>query len=224
MLCDEASLPQLADGVGYKRRSIRGQNLDRAGLASHHMKLMGSLSEPRTVEELANQVSWETDEMRRVLHGFELAELVEQKPIRDTSRVVGITSDQNLAQRLAGTFEAQSDSITGKLLRDWLALDLLMRRNRPDVLIVDLNDSSAIGHLQKMKSGPTNKLAGLKLVGVLPEGVPVDNESSTNLGVTLLTAEFDDAQLIDAISVAEASPASAPANGDAMAPTANQTV
>ncbi len=224
MLCDESSLPQLADGVGYKRRSIRGQNLDRAGLASHHMKLMGSLSEPRTVEELANQVSWETDEMRRVLHGFELAELVEQKPIRDTSRVVGITSDQNLAQRLAGTFEAQSDSITGKLLRDWLALDLLMRRNRPDVLIVDLNDSSAIGHLQKMKSGPTNKLAGLKLVGVLPEGVPVDNESSTNLGVTLLTAEFDDAQLIDAISVAEASPASAPANGDAMAPTANQTV
>ena len=77
-----------------------------------------------------------------------------------------------------------------------------------------------------MKAGPTNKLAGLKLVGVLPEGVPVDNESSTNLGVTLLPAEFDDAQLIDAISVAEASPAAAPTSGDAATPVteANQSV
>lgn len=226
LICDESSLPQLSDETGYKRRSIRGQNLDRAGLASHHMKLMGSLSEPRTADELASQLSWDADEMRRVLHGFELAELVEQQAIRDTSRVVGITSDQELAKRLAGTFESQSDSITGKLLRDWLALELLLRRNRPDVLIVDLKDSSAIGHLQKMKAGPTNKLAGLKLVGVLPEGVPVDNESSTNLGVTLLPADFDDAQLIDAISVAEASPAAAPTSGDAATPVteANQSV
>ena len=215
LVCDESSLPQLVDGIGYKRRSIRGQNLDRAGLASHHMKLMGSLSEPRTVAELASQMSWEADEMRRVLHGFELAELVEKQTIRDTSRVVGITSDQKLAQRLAGTFEAQSDSITGKLLRDWLALELLLRRNRPDVLIVDLKDSSAIGHLQKLKTGPTNKLAGLKLVGVLPEGVPADSESSKNLGVTLLTADFDDTQLIDAISVAEATSIGAPTSGDA---------
>lgn len=215
MICDESTLPQLSDTSGYKRRSIRGQNLDRAGLASHHMKLMGSLSEARTVNDLANQVGWEADEMRRVLHGFELAELVECQTIRDTSRVVAITSDQELAQRLAGTFSSQSESITGKLLRDWLALDLLLRRNRPDVLIVDLKDDTAIGHLQKMKSGPTNKLAGLKLVGVLPDGVSADNnESSGSLGVTLLAAQFDDAQLIDAISMAQVSPGAA-VRGDA---------
>lgn len=226
LICDESSLPQLSDGTGYKRRSIRGQNLDRAGLASHHMKLMGSLAEPRTAEELANQLSWDADEMRRVLHGFELAELVEQQAVRNTSRVVGITSDQELAQRLAGTFESQSDSITGKLLRDWLALELLLRRNRPDVLIVDLKDNTAIGHLQKMKEGTTNKLAGLKLVGVLPQGVSLDNESSSNLGVTMLSAEFDDAQLIDAISVAEASPVAGSASDAAAAPVsaANQSV
>ena len=78
-----------------------------------------------------------------------------------------------------------------------------------------------------MKSGPTNKLAGLKLVGVLPEGVSADSQSSENLGVTLLTAQFDDAQLIDAISVAEISPQSGPAssgNGNLPAAEAGQTV
>jgi len=224
MICDESTLPKLSDDTGYKRRSIRGQNLDRAGLASHHMKLMGSLSDPRTVDDLASQLNWETDEMRRVLHGFELAELVECQPIRDTSRVIAVTSDQDLAQRLAGTFESQSDSITGKLLRDWLALDLMLRRNRPDVLIVDLKDSAAIGHLQKMRSGPNNKLAGLKLVGVLPKGVPADNESPASLGVTLLTADFDDAQLIDAISATQASPVVTAKVGDAPTAVANQSI
>ena len=153
MNCDELTLPELSDNSGYKRRSLRGQNLDRAGLASHHMKLMGSLSDARTVQELADQMGWEADEMRRVLHGFELAELVAHQSIRQTSRVVGITSDQVLAQRLADTFNAQAESITGKLLRDWLALDLLLRRNRPNVLIVDLKDDTAIVNLQKLKSG-----------------------------------------------------------------------
>lgn len=205
LICDESTLPALSESAGFKRRSIRGQNLDRAGLASHHMKLMGSLAEARTISDLAGQLGWEQDEMRRVLHGFELAELIECQTIRETSRVVGITSDQALAQRLAGAFEAQSESITGKLLRDWLALELLLRRNRPHVLMVDLKDDTAIGHLQKLKSGPTNKLAGLKLVGVLPAGVPADSESSSNLGVTLLPADFDDAQLAEAISVAPVS-------------------
>ena len=78
LICDESELPAFRDDAAHVRKAIRGQNLDRAGLSSRHMKLMGMLAKPVTAEQIANQLGWPVEEVRRVLHGFELAELVEQ--------------------------------------------------------------------------------------------------------------------------------------------------
>ncbi len=76
--CETAdSLSELGDS--YVRRAIRGQNLDRAGLAARHMKVLNTLSEPKSSGELAETLGWDIDEVRQVLSGFVMAELVEQR-------------------------------------------------------------------------------------------------------------------------------------------------
>ena len=73
----EEELPESPPERLYVRRAIRGQNLDRAGLSPQHQKILSSLGEPRSLTELAEQMAWETDEVRRVLYGLWLADLVE---------------------------------------------------------------------------------------------------------------------------------------------------
>ena len=86
LMMEQDQLPELRPDVGFARKAIRGQNLDRAGLSSRHMQLMSQLSEPKTVAQLTKQLGWPEEETRRVLHGFELADLIEQRSLQKDSR------------------------------------------------------------------------------------------------------------------------------------------
>jgi hypothetical protein len=77
--CNEAELPAGESDRVYVRGAPRGQNLDRAGVAAKHLKLLNVLTERRSANQLAEKLGWSCDEARRVLHAFVFGRTTDQE-------------------------------------------------------------------------------------------------------------------------------------------------
>lgn len=195
LICDANELPTCSESSGYVRKAIRGQNLDRAGLSSRHMRMMNLLSEPVSVPQMAKQLGWPEEEVQRVVHGFELAELVEPCQTANTTKVFGVITDSQLGHDIGSFLKTNRQEVSGRIVRDWLALKLLLKRRRPDVLLIELNEDSA--GLQEFIADTGTMLDGVKLVGLhgsaaLPAETPAGFQA-------VLENEFSEQQLRDAI-------------------------
>lgn len=166
----DASLAQPGiDGeekVEYARKSIRGQNLDRAGLSGLHMKLLSSLNNPMTATELSAQSGCTVDEVQRVMRGFELAELVSRQPRCQQQNVIVVCGDAERAHHVNQFLQANRNSIQGRVVRDALAVKLLLRRSKPDVLLFDLDQASQLALCKQVQSEFRGQLAGAKWLGM----------------------------------------------------------
>jgi CheY-like chemotaxis protein len=197
LICDEQELPSWEEGTGYVRKSIRGQNLDRAGLSSRHMGLMSLMSEPISVSQMAQQLGWPVEEVQRVAHGFELAELVERCQITNTVKVFSVISESQLGRKLGSFFQANRQELTGKVVRDWLGLKLLLRRSRPDVLMVELQEDMT--QLQKLFDEPANLLENVRIIGFSGADSDDDQRELPETIHSTMSVDFDDQQLRKAI-------------------------
>lgn len=194
LICEASELPTIEGG--YVRKAIRGQNLDRAGLASRHMKLMNLVSKPVSVEQLSQQLGWPEEETKRVLHGFELAELVEPSQVVNTIAVCGLVTDAELGQKVGFLFRKNQQDLTGKFARDWLALRLLLRRNRPKVLLVELGKDS--DQLEQLLDESASSLEGVRTIGI--QSADWSGDTSVPAGIhVVLQHGCSEQQLLDAI-------------------------
>lgn len=137
--CQPHDLAEDTPETYYGRRAIRGQNLDRAGLSAHHMRVLSSVSEPLTAEGLAQKLGADVDETRRVLQGLSLAELVDRQIGGKSRSIVVLDSDASAARSLRQKLDEQGNRYSVKIVRDQLAVQLLVKRSRPDALIVPLD-------------------------------------------------------------------------------------
>ncbi|WP_164101963.1 response regulator [Candidatus Laterigemmans baculatus] len=171
---DPAGLPVEASETTFVRRAIRGQNLDRAGLAPRHMKILGLLSEPRTVAELAGLLQWEPLEVRQVLNGFEQAELVQTAARSEGARVVVFESDPRIAQHLRTVLAETATGSQFKVVRDRLALQLFLKRARPEVLVFAAEDSEACTQMRELLAAAADRLSDAKYVLITTEAAARD--------------------------------------------------
>lgn len=199
MVCEEEQLPHCEAGAGYVRKPIRGQSMDRAGLSSRHMRLLSVLSEPVSLNDLASKLDWPVDEVRRVAHGFELADLVEQSKTSKTKKIFGVFSDVELGRKVHDFVRANKQDVSGKLVRDWLALRLLFRRSRPEVLVFEVNEDLSM--LEKLVHDPAKPLSGVKVVGI---GHWENDTDPAELGIDLvLPKDFQEQQLLDILQAGQ---------------------
>ena len=161
LLCDVDDVPKHDDSVGFVRKNVRGQNLDRAGLSSRHMRLMNVIAEPTNITQITSQLEWPEDEVRRVLYGFEMAELVEQKAITNTMRVFGVAVKPEIKENVSHFFKANQDKLDGRVVRDLLALRLLLRRSKPEALVLEVTED-VVNFVEENHKD----LAGIKLIGL----------------------------------------------------------
>ncbi len=150
----------------YVRQSQRGQNLDRAGLAAQHMKLLNTLSAPCTIDELAQKTEIPLGELRCVLQGFVRADVVVRQAKHNLRTVIAITDDIARTQHLNDLFKAHADQLSGKVVRDVLAVRLLLRRVRPDLLLFDLDGEKARQTLATLTSEDPVELRQSRWCGI----------------------------------------------------------
>ena len=154
---DADRLPCASADTVFVRQPIRGQNLDRAGLAAQQARILGKLTAPRTLKELADDLKWDAPEVRRVLFGLELAQLVAREGEKSRRDVVLFEHDLDVADRLNNTLKSSQD-YSVKVVHDATAFQLLVKRANPDAIVVDLTSSEShalVEHLKQDVSGST---------------------------------------------------------------------
>ena len=143
LICDDDQLPP-AEDVSFVRKAIRGQNLDRAGLAAKHQKIVGLLAEPHSLSQISQKLGWEESEAVRVLYALTKAELVEAKRVVAQPTVVLFEPDANHAQQMRDELERADTRFNVKVAREKLALQLLLKKNIPDALVLPAGNTPPI--------------------------------------------------------------------------------
>ena len=167
-LSDSELGPENANDV-YSRKTIRGQNLDRAGLSARHMKVLNLLAEPVSTSELAERLGWERDEARRVLHGLLAAGVLEKKTATLVSKFVLYEPTTAIASQVRSEIQQHQGDFLGKVVRDSLTLQLLVKRAKPDVVFFSIEDLAACESIREMASADNNIYANTRRVVLLPE-------------------------------------------------------
>jgi CheY-like chemotaxis protein len=155
------------DNSLYVRRAIRGQNLDRAGLNARHMKVLNVLSDPKDTGELTEALGWNGDEVRQVLSGFVMAELVEQRQNAVAGQFVVFEPNSVAAQSLRASLEDSDNRYAGKVVRDKLALQLVLKRAVPHTLVFDGDEQSSCELIKQLFNTPGAKSAKVKRIAVV---------------------------------------------------------
>lgn len=151
----------------YVRRAIRGQNLDRAGLSAKHMKVLNVLSEPKDTVELAEELGWDATEVRQVLDGFLLAELVEKRTQVIAGQFIVFEPNPSAAQSLRSSLDASDHRYAGKVVRDKLALQLVLKRAIPHTIIFAGDDATACQLMSKLFATANTKAAKIKRLAII---------------------------------------------------------
>lgn len=92
LICHKDELPTFDVSEGFVRKEIRGQSLDSAGVSGRHVKFMSAVSEPVNTSEVSQQLRWSEEEVIRVAHGFEMADLIECVTLCDKPEVTDVTT------------------------------------------------------------------------------------------------------------------------------------
>ncbi|MFQ5730751.1 MAG: response regulator [Planctomycetaceae bacterium] len=164
--CDESELPEETEQTVYSRSAVRGQNLDRAGLDANDMKVLGQLGEPATSQALAERLRRDHSEIRRVLYGMALAELVEMQDREDAHVVYALEHEPKGAQTLRGFLAGGSDAFSGRVVRDQLGLQLLLKRNKPDAILLAVDSDEYRELATKLKSQSGKDLEGVRWIAI----------------------------------------------------------
>ena len=208
--CEESALPEQSPQTAYGRSAIRGQNLDRAGLTAKHMKILSKISEPLTVNEIAGQVGFGELEVRRVLHGMQLAELVERQERLETRSVVALEHDAEGGQILRSLLSAGARGYSGRVVRDQLGMQLLMKRSRPDVVLIaqDSEDFQKVAEQTREDDGPLG--VRVPWVAILPKDDSGRYDEIARKFDAVLHRPFNQQQVVDVLNTLDGGAAPQP--------------
>ena len=180
--CDESELPKYESNVGFVRRAIRGQNLDRTGLASEHMQLMKYLNEPMGIEEISSRLKVSTTEATQVIHGFEMAELIEKKVVSSKSKAFFVTTDGDYRQKMTQEMADLDAELEFSAVSDLFALGLLLRKEKPSSIVVDISKTFDEEKIRKFWEGRKDDLTETAFVAITGEDQSVEADQLNECG------------------------------------------
>ncbi len=128
------------------------------------------LADPKDSAELTEALGWNRDEVRQVLSGFVLAELVEQRHNAVAGQFVVFEPNSVAAQSLRTSLEDSDNRYAGKVVRDKLALQLVLKRAVPHTLVFDADEQSSCDLMKQLFNTPNAKAAKVKRIAVVNTG------------------------------------------------------
>jgi CheY-like chemotaxis protein len=176
VLCDMPELPSGSDQAVFVRRMFRGQNLDRAGVPAQQMKLLSLLGKPQSMADLVRELKWDQEEVQRMLFALMLADFVEMKSKTRTRHVVVYEANAAAAQRLREFHEGNAERYRIRVVKDRLALQMVLKREQPNVLVFSLDDDDAAQLYRELRQSEQESLADAKWIGIVPPASESDEQ------------------------------------------------
>lgn len=174
--CGHEQSGQSGDSLGWIRRALRGQNLDRSGLNAKHLQLLSHIGQDAVAtSSLAAKVELPVQEVQRVLEGLSLADWVVSKKIASGIFVVVLESDAEGAALIKDLLEDESEDWNGKVVRDSFGLQLMLNRNTADLLLVELSGEKELNLPEFMREKASVFIETGRLISILPAGSEVDS-------------------------------------------------
>jgi hypothetical protein len=131
-----------------------------------------------------------------------LAELVESQAQGRVRHVLAVESDFTGAQLLRGLLTEGASAYTGRVVRDRLALQLVLRRTSPDVILVALDCEESCKLAVELNQA--DKLGPVKWIGIGVHEAEAD-DLSARVGLPLssvITRPYSLEQVVSALDAA----------------------
>ncbi|RUL82000.1 response regulator [Tautonia sociabilis] len=161
--CDPTTDPDAFAPIAFARQTPRGGNLDRAGLSPAEMKaytlLDGSIPLAVAAEQLGMTVAAAAD----IVRGLELAGLLERRAAATGAAVLVVDDDPEAARQVQATLGPEGMGCLLKIVRDKVGAQLLLRRQRFDLVIIALDRPELDGLLRSCREHcpPSTRFVGL---------------------------------------------------------------
>lgn len=147
---NESEVPDPLPHATFARLPIRGQNLDRTGLSAQDAMVLGQLSTGKTLIDIAQAVGRDPIDVRKVLYGLELAELIActGTQAKATTNVLVYEANSEIANKINKAF-TESEAYDVTVVNDATAAKLIARRTVPAVIVVDASNDDVFQELRE---------------------------------------------------------------------------
>jgi DNA-binding response OmpR family regulator len=147
----------------YARRSHRGANLDRAGLAPAELKALALLDGSLDMAEVAQRSGLELTEAVDLIRGLEIVGLVERRGAEAASSILLFDEDPEEVKMVTSVLGPAGLGCVVKAVRDRVGAQLLLRRGSFDLMLLDLDrpDQEAFVRSWREQAPATTRLVGL---------------------------------------------------------------
>ncbi|QDV35811.1 response regulator [Tautonia plasticadhaerens] len=137
--CDPAGDADASAPAVFARQAPRGGNLDRTGLSPAEMKAYALFDGSMPLAEVAAQAGLPVGAAADVARGLELAGLVERRAAPSGASILVLDDDPEASRAIQSALGPGGRGCQVKAVRDRVGAQLLLRRQRFDLVIVALD-------------------------------------------------------------------------------------
>jgi DNA-binding response OmpR family regulator len=123
----------------FARHNPRGGNLDRAGLSPSEMKVHSLLDGTLDLAALAERAGVDVATAADVARGLELAGMAERRGAGASASVLVFEEDPEVVRVIQSALGPEGEGCQVRAVRDKVGAQLLLRRNRFDLVIMGLD-------------------------------------------------------------------------------------
>jgi CheY-like chemotaxis protein len=151
-------------GLVFARRSPRGGNPDRTGLAPAAIKIHTLLDGARSLGEVAQQSGLELAEVAAAARGLEMAGLVERRAPADSDSILVVEDDPETVRVIRQALGAEGGRYQLKIVHDRIAAQLLLRRQAFHLVLASMDRPEQEAFFRSCKQ---QHASGTRYVGIL---------------------------------------------------------
>jgi DNA-binding response OmpR family regulator len=137
--CDPTTDPGPFAQAVFARQTPRGGNLDRTGLGPVEMKAYTLFDGSMAMADVAAQVGLTVEATADIARGLELAGLVERRAASAGASILVVDDDPEAARTIQASLGPEGRGCQVKVVRDKVGAQLLLRRQRFELVIIALD-------------------------------------------------------------------------------------
>lgn len=161
--CEPLGDPEAWKSLVFARQTPRGGNLDRTGLAPSAMKLISLLEGSQDLGTVAQAAGMDLAEVAHLVRGLELIGHAERKQGLASASLLVLEEELETARVIQRVLGPEGAGYSLKIVRDRIAAQLLLRRNRFDLVLMGLetNEYESFYRSCRAQAPATTRFVGI---------------------------------------------------------------